>query len=429
METFFLLLCACSVGAFSPSPSGLRGMMTVAGNSDMFGSTSRDTPKISETSATTPGSFTNSFKDMNSGADHFKTQAEKLRQEAAEMELALREEARAKGLPQKVIDKLIPMQSKSKAKSAKGTEGTVMEKPFVALPVADVRKKLGYLNTGDAVRFTSELNRLRGKGVVNLWGKSGEFGRESFAINNYQLQSRTKIEPADLRLDDVGFEYQKVFFIALGIASVLALASNAVGGQLGFILGYLSALFPVGLVGIGSIAPQLIGAVLNRFEYATNEESKERYVAMNAGKFLVGYLCGLPVANFKTGGPSNEVDFFQLRPSGSSEKDDSNLFQKRSFKQVDIARASVMCVSGPTAECMKYKIASGNTPGDVNTLYELMNSVEPALSPDAVQNHIRWSVCAAFDILKTYPSEYERLVEAFRRGDSLEDCIACIEGK
>jgi hypothetical protein len=78
---------------------------------------------------------------------------------------------------------------------------------------------------------------------------------------------------------------------------------------------------------------------------------------------------------------------------------------------------------------MKYKIASGNTPGDVNTLYELMNSVEPALSPDAVQNHIRWSVCAAFDILKTYPSEYERLVEAFRRGDSLEDCIACIEGK
>ncbi len=47
--------------------------------------------------------------------------------------------------------------------------------------------------------------------------------------------------------------------LALGIATVCGLGSSFIGGQIGFILGYLSALVPVILVGIGSIAPALIG--------------------------------------------------------------------------------------------------------------------------------------------------------------------------
>ena len=37
----------------------------------------------------------------------------------------------------------------------------------------------------------------------------------------------------------------------------------------------------------------------------------------NAGKFLVGYVMGLPVASFSTGGSSNSCDFFQIRPGGA----------------------------------------------------------------------------------------------------------------
>jgi len=33
---------------------------------------------------------------------------------------------------------------------------------------SEVRRKLGYLNTGDAVRMTSELDRLKGKGEVQV---------------------------------------------------------------------------------------------------------------------------------------------------------------------------------------------------------------------------------------------------------------------
>ncbi len=53
--------------------------------------------------------------------------------------------------------------------------------------------------------------------------------------------------------------------LALGIATVCGLGSSFIGGQIGFLLGYLSALVPVFLVGVGSIAPALIGP--NSFSY------------------------------------------------------------------------------------------------------------------------------------------------------------------
>lgn len=174
-------------------------------------------------------------------------------------QVSLREEARAKGLPEEVINKLIPMTSNKPtaavAVSSKEETGPspdddastiVLERPEV------IRSKLGYLNVGDAVFMTSELDRLKAKGVIKQWNSKAP-AVSSFSMNNLQLKTKTNIEPVDLKLDDVGYNYQNVFIIALGSATVLGIGSSFIGGQLGFILGYLSALFPVGLVGIGSI--------------------------------------------------------------------------------------------------------------------------------------------------------------------------------
>jgi hypothetical protein len=45
-----------------------------------------------------------------------------------------------------------------------------------------------------------------------------------------------------LRFDDVGYDYKQVFFGGLLFAAVFGLSSSFVGGQLGFLLGYASAL-------------------------------------------------------------------------------------------------------------------------------------------------------------------------------------------
>jgi hypothetical protein len=185
------------------------------------------------------------------------------------------------------------------------------------------------------------------------------------------------------------------------------------------------------LVGIGSIAPELIGVVLNKFKFATDAEAKAKYARGNAAKFLVGYILGLPVSQFRTGGESNSVEFFQLRPSSASlgaGGSSTQAFARKTFKQVDIAPVSVVCVAGPTAECMGFKIAGGTNPSDVNLLYELINSVEPALSPDKAENHIRWSVLTAHEILNAHKDELDRLTAAFSSGAPLEECISIIEG-
>ena len=98
-----------------------------------------------------------------------------------DLKIAMREEARDKGLSQEVIDKLLPMRNQAPSKAAVGSapsgsaasssEGStaVLEKPIQALSTSEVRTKLGYLNTGDAIRITSELDRLKSHGTINLW--------------------------------------------------------------------------------------------------------------------------------------------------------------------------------------------------------------------------------------------------------------------
>eukprot|EP01042_Synura_sphagnicola_P002107 gene2107-2512_t len=150
---------------------------------------------------------------------------------------------------------------------------------------------------------------------------------------------------------------------------------------------------------------------------------------MNAGKFLAGYVSGLPIERFDTGGFSNVPQFYQLRPTaGKTEDEDKRMFASRKFSQVDIARCAITCVAGPVAECMKYGEASGTSPADVQLLNELLNAVVPPLKPEAAQNYIRWAVLSAYDILSRHKGEYQKLTEAFARGASLEDCIAAIEG-
>jgi hypothetical protein len=250
--------------------------LRMSDNSNMFGGDKPSSPVVESAAvAETPSVVVKGRQSQK-----YEDQAAKLRQEAAEMEVAMREEARAKGLPEEMINKLVPLPRQATVK-AEGT--TIVEVKAAPLTAAQVRTKLGYLNTGDAVRMSSELERIKSKGSIKLWNAKDIGIKPNFAVSNGQLTSRSKIDPLKLKLDDVGYAYQNVFVAALVIGGVLGVSSSFIGGQLGFILGYSSALIPITLVGLGSIAPSLIGDILARFKYATNKEARNQYVHMNAG--------------------------------------------------------------------------------------------------------------------------------------------------
>ena len=281
MKTIAVASIVASASAFVSNGGGkyqsIHGStFKMSDNSNMFGG---DKPVSSVVSSEeTPA--VSAVKGRQS--QKYEDQAAKLRQEAADMEIAMREEARAKGLPEEMINKLVPLPRQPSAPKAAGT--TLLEvKEEVKLTAVQVRSKLGYLNTGDAVRMSSELERIKSKGSIKLWNAKDIGIKPNFAVSNGQLTSRSKIDPLKLKLDDVGYAYQNVFVAALVIGGVLGVSSSFIGGQLGFILGYSSALIPVTLVGLGSIAPSLIGDILARFKYATNQEARDKYVHMNAG--------------------------------------------------------------------------------------------------------------------------------------------------
>lgn len=410
-------------------------------NADLFGGS---------VAAPSKDAASSGMKPSASGSTYYKDEAARLRQEAAEMEVALREEARAKGVPEEMINKLIPLRqekSKTAPKVAVAADGTTVVTEDVKggsdgdvttkKSSKEIRSKLGYLNAGDPVRITSELDRLKARGSLRIWNSKEDLPSSPASrtntfdsVNNYQLKAKTNIDALQLKLDDVGYKYQNVLVIALVLGTVLGLGSSFIGGELGFVMGYLSALIPVTLVGIGSIAPALIFEIINRVKYIVDNEAKQRYIRQNAAKFLVGYVVGLPVSRFDAGSPSNTCDFFQIRPQVNANDIEENkkMYAKKSFSQYDIARASVVCTAASVAECIAYGSASGTAPADVNTLNELINAVQPTLEGEKVQNHVRWSALNAHAILTKYKIEFDQLVQAFERGLPLEECIALIEG-
>lgn len=448
-----VLLVASNVGtdAFQPRSIRERGL-SLANNADMFGaggsdSSVKEAAPVAPMAAATANDGAGKGQKLTPREQKAMDAADALRREAEEMELALREEARSKGMPEEVINKLVPIRPQTKTKAAQKIEekvtGVAAPKPVLSrsdvveevaeasVPSAEIRSKLGYLNTGDAVRITSELDRLKGKGTLRLWNSHEKaLTGARFSVNNMQLKEKAKIEPQQLKLDDVGYDYQKTFLVSLAVASTFGIASSLIPedfGPMGFLMGYASALFPILIVGVGSIAPGLIGDVLQKFKLSTDSEAKERFIDATAGKFLVGYIMGLPVSRFASNGPSNSVEFFQLRPSGN-EENDRKMFSENKFKQADIARSSAVCLASSVAECMAYDEASGTAPGDVNTLYELMQACDPKIEGEKLQDHIRWSALEAFKVLDKYPTEFARLKAAFKENLPLEECIACIEG-
>ena len=330
-------------------------------------------------------------------------EAEQLRLEAAEMEEKLG-----------IKKELIPIEDTVlKNPSDNYKEGDLeVNKTKIAL----IRSRLGYLSVGDALVFTKELDMLKKENVINLWNSELISSNTNFAVKSLQ---RTKIEPVDLGLDSVGYDYQKVFLNTLLLASILGVLASAMPpeyGSVGFLIGYGAALFPILVVGIGSIAPELIGDIIKKVRYVTDDEAKERRISQSAAKFLVGYILGLPLSNFKNGLTCAEADFFHRRP---------NCKNHENSNQLAIAEISATCLAGAVGECISFGNAQETNPSDVNLIYELMSVTK--LKDDGLQDHIRWSVLKSFEILTKHSTQYQRLVEAFRETRPLEECVAIIE--
>lgn len=287
---------------------------------------------------------------------------------------------------------------------------------------------------GDAASQSQALDGLVDSGDFSLWKSAVRRGATSttsamsklvpFDVSLGALETRTdgKVTGPALGIggeDDVSFEDFQDLTIqvvlgstALGIASLALLPDNV-----GATFTYLFALIPIGFIGIGSTSPGIIAAAIKGFrgEAADDSDQRERVCRHEAGHFLCGYLCGLPVKNYAIADATG-VACVEFHTSGAGQE----------LTDDDIAALSVVAMSGSVAEIMEY----GKANGGENDLLELQNCFRKSkefIGSAKQQELTRWGALSSYSMIKSNMQKYEALVQAFKANKSLSECVSVLE--
>ena len=223
----------------------------------------------------------------------------------------------------------------------------------------------------------------------------------------------------DVSLDD--FKYATLAVLAgSSITGVLALAF--LPENIGATVCYLVALIPILFLGIGSSAPGFIAGAIASLKGKEDELSvkQDRVCRHEAGHFLCGYLCGLPVRSYQV----NDLGYpcVEFHPSTDGEA------MGRELSSEEIAALSVVAMSGSVAEALEF----GEAKGGQNDLIELNNIYRRSkefIGAEKQQDLTRWGALASYNIIVANKDKYENLVAAFKEKKSVAECIATIEGQ
>jgi hypothetical protein len=285
--------------------------------------------------------------------------------------------------------------------------------------------------SGDANSQIMALDNLVQSGDFSLWKSAVRRAGSSmsmlvpFPVSLGNLESRTdgKVTGESLGVGgegDVKFEDFRDLTVAVVLGSTLLgiLSLAVLPPNVGATFTYLFALIPIGFIGIGSTSPGIIAAAISGARSTKEDEvtRRERICRHEAGHFLCGYLCGLPVKEYSVS-PDTGVACVEFHTSSAG----------RELTDDEIAALSVVAMSGSVAEIMQY----GKATGGQNDLLELQNCFTKSkefIGAAKQQDLTRWGALSSYGLIKGNLSKYEGLVIAFKENKSLSDCVAIIEG-
>jgi hypothetical protein len=274
----------------------------------------------------------------------------------------------------------------------------------------------------DAVEQIATLDALLEKGDLRLWGKTQapQFKNTSISQleNEYKLSAQTLGLASGDDLDDLKWA---LLIVSVGSA-VLAIGSGLViGGNVGATFTYLFATVPIIFLGIGSTAPGLITAVIEVLKVRVDAKYGERRVKHEAAHFLMGYLCGVPIAGYDVESSLPTVELYDTR-KGMLTGNPADLRITRE----EANGLSIVALAGAVAEVNTFGDAKGGQQ-DLELLNKILARCDPPLSPDQCQAQTRWAAAEAYRLLETYKKPFLALVEAIEAKQSVAECIAKLE--
>ena len=335
--------------------------------------------------------------------------------------------ARAREEASKLEDALGRSGSNSAAAAVAAKKSTA-KASLSAEQVASLTSSITF--SGDAVAQATQLDELVSSGDFTLWKSATKDNNlRVFPVTLKFLEDRTsgKVNGDALGLSgelEVGLDDFK--YATLGITlgcSVLGIASLALLPEnIGATFCYFFALIPVLFLGLGSTAPGLIANVIARTKGTADDQDQrlERICRHEAGHFMAGYLCGLPVKGYSILDEGIPCVEFHSSPQGDA--------SARELSQEEIAVLSVVAMSGSVAEILKFQNAKGGE-SDLIELQGLFRRSKEFVGAQKQQDLTRWGALTAFQLLNNNLEKYEVLVDAFKSKRTVSECIALLESR
>lgn len=270
------------------------------------------------------------------------------------------------------------------------------------------------VSESDVKKQLERWEELKSSQAVRAFGQAV---LRTYPVSLQMLEQRTGLtaeslglESPNVNLDD--FKYATLFVLAGssigGVASLALLPPNV-----GATLCYVFAVIPILFLGIGSSAPELIANVIasGKGEKGPVVSTQERICRHEAAHFCCGYWCGLPVAQYSTLEGVARVEFGVANPKYSS---------------AEVAALAVTALAGLVGEALQWKRAEGAR-ADLMTLEGVFRQAKDFIGAAQQQDITRWGAFTASNLLRTNADKYEKVVEAFSRQASVEECIMILE--
>lgn len=276
------------------------------------------------------------------------------------------------------------------------------------------------------------LKALKAAGEAPAWGSvfgsdGGDGAEAEEASGERQMYTRRSVMPGELR--QAGIKQPDAIarpsvrndaaFLAtvVGVSSVLAVALGQLPGQWGFWGAYGSGGIAIVVLAIGSTAPGLLQAIIDKFSQVF-PDYRQRVVDHEAAHVLIAHLAGVPVVSYSLAIGQEHSAFAEARLG-------RRLIEGK-LSAADIDALAPVAVAGVAAEGQRYEEVMGQT-ADLFDLQRILLRSEDRLTDAQQQSVTRWAVWCAATALRRHKRAYDAVRQAMVDGLPADAVVRAIE--
>eukprot|EP01041_Mallomonas_annulata_P004028 gene4028-8019_t len=285
--------------------------------------------------------------------------------------------------------------------------------PYTETSVA-LSHKLRLLNITTGFQISRNLYSLKDEGLVKKWDIT-LLEPKPISKKDLFITTRTAFSTNDYMGDIIkGTQKKSPDFSVVATTLGVTILSSIIIPQLPIssfiqnILSVITIFAPFSMLLIIILFPNVQNIINKKLSSETISNQKERIIYHEAGHFLAGYLCGLPILAYDTSGDTDAgttIDFSILNT-----KPNSAPLMGRTGHLLVVAMAGVV------AETLRFGDSSGGLE-DFPVAYEVLR-ISKIPSKDR-EDTLRWGILKALNLLRIYRDELDLVADSMRDGKSL----------